>query len=100
MTDLIYSSRVGDTDAYTNLQKLYTQLAKMTLQRVQKTEMDDDGQSPTKPIPNQFYDWSLEEYTFEPLHKVLDWNNANVYFVLAMVFGLVDSLGKNITLRN
>lgn len=29
----------------------------------------------------------------------VNWKNANVYFTLAMAFGMVDSLGKNLTLR-
>lgn len=29
----------------------------------------------------------------------VNWKNANAYFVLAMAFGMVDSLGKNLTLR-
>ena len=29
----------------------------------------------------------------------MNWKNANGYFVLAMAFGMIDSLGKNLTLR-
>lgn len=41
-----------------------------------------------------------EYYNFNRTDLFLNWNNACGYFVLAMIFGMVDSLCKNLTLRN
>jgi hypothetical protein len=49
----------------------------------------------------EFYDLSLGNYyNFEQCDKYLNWRNACSYFMIAIVFGMVDSLCKNLTLRS
>ena len=39
-------------------------------------------------------------YNFSASDNYLNWQNACVYFMLALIFGMVDSMCKNLTLRN
>jgi len=38
-------------------------------------------------------------YTQNVLEMHMSWNNLVAYYIIAIVFGLVDSMGKNLTLR-
>ena len=99
MIDAIYSSQ--DTDrAYDAVQTLYTQLANMALAQTPKYTMDDAGQTPTKLIPGAYYNYNAAYYNFAALDSHLNWNNANAYFIIALLFGMVDSMCKNLTLRS
>ena len=100
MTDIPYTSR-DDTTALNYIQKFYTQMANMALTRIQKYTMDDAGQTPTKPIEGEFYDYRPNEYyNFSMCDAHMNWDNACAYFIIALVFGMVDSMCKNLTLRN
>jgi hypothetical protein len=68
MADSIYSSQ--DTDrAYDALKTFYTQMANMALSQIQKYTMDDAGQTPTKPIPGEYYNFNSAYYNFAQLDQ-------------------------------
>ena len=99
MADSIYSSQ--DTDrSYDAVKKFYSQMANMALSQTQKYTMDDAGQTPTKPIPGEYYNYNSSYYNFSELDLHMNWNNANSYFIIALLFGMVDSMCKNLTLRS
>lgn len=99
MADSIYSSQ--DTDkSYNSLRTFYTQMANMALSQIPKYTMDDAGQTPTKLIPGEFYNYNPSYYNFATTDLHLHWNNANAYFILALIFGMVDSMCKNLTMRS
>lgn len=100
MGDVMYTSR-DEAIAYNQVQKFYTQMANMALTRIQKYTMDDAGQTPTKPIPGEFYDLDKNAYyNFNACDQHLNWDNACAYFMLALLFGCVDSMCKNLTIRS
>lgn len=100
MGDVMYTSR-DEAIAYNQVQKFYTQMANMALTRIQKYTMDDAGQTPTKPIPGEFYDLDKNAYyNFNACDQHLNWDNACAYFILALLFGCVDSMCKNLTIRS
>lgn len=100
MGDVMYTSR-DEAIAYNQVQKFYTQMANMALTRIQKYTMDDAGQTPTKPIPGEFYDLDKNAYyNFNTCDQHLNWDNACAYFMLALLFGCVDSMCKNLTIRS
>lgn len=100
MADVAYTSR--DTQmAYNKAQQFYKQMANMALTKIQKYTMDDAGQTPTKPIVGEFYDLDKGAYyNFDACDKYLNWNNGCAYFIVALLFGMVDSMCKNLTIRN
>ena len=99
MSDPKYTSRDANY-AYSNVKKFYKQMAEMTLNDQQKYTMDDLGQTPTKPIPGEFYKYNTAVYNFGESDKYLNWNNAIAYHLIGIIFGMVDSMCKNLTLRN
>lgn len=100
MGDVMYTSR--DTAiGYSQVQKFYNQMANMALTRTQAYTMDDAGQTPTKPIIGKFYDLDKNAYyNFNTCDQHLNWDNACAYFIVALLYGCVDSMCKNLTLRN
>lgn len=100
MGDVMYTSR--DTAiGYNQVQKFYNQMANMALTRIQAYTMDDAGQTPTKPIVGKFYDLDKNAYyNFSACDQHLNWDNACAYFVVALLFGCVDSMCKNLTIRS
>lgn len=98
MADAIYYSQDKNI-AYSHLQKFYTQMANMALSSTQKYTMDDAGQTPTKLLSGT-YEYNSAYYQFSECDKHLNWNNACYYFIIALVFGMVDSMCKNLTLRS
>lgn len=100
MGDVMYTSR-DEAIGYNQVQKFYTQMANMALTRIQKYTMDDAGQTPTKPIPGEFYDLDKNAYyNFSACDQHLNWDNACAYFMIALLFGCVDSMCKNLTIRS
>lgn len=100
MGDVMYTSR-DESIGYNQVQKFYTQMANMALTRIQKYTMDDAGQTPTKPIPGEFYDLDKNAYyNFSACDQHLNWDNACAYFMIALLFGCVDSMCKNLTIRS
>ena len=100
MGDVMYTSR-DEAIGYNQVQKFYNQMANMALTRIQKYTMDDAGQTPTKPIPGEFYDLDKNAYyNFSACDQHLNWDNACAYFMIALLFGCVDSMCKNLTIRS
>lgn len=100
MCDPIYTSR-DNTIAYSQVQQFYGQMANMALTQIQKYTMDDAGQTPTKPIVGEYYNLDKNVYyNFSACDQHLNWDNACAYFMIALIFGMVDSMCKNLTLRN
>lgn len=46
-----------------------------------------------------YYPMNAAYYTQDTLERHMNWNNLVSYYMIAIVFGLVDSMGKNLTLR-
>lgn len=99
MIDPIYTSQDEDR-AYDAVKTFYTQMANMALSQTPKYTMDDAGQTPTKLIPGEYYNYNSAYYSFTASDQHMNWNNANAYFILALLFGMVDSMCKNLTLRS
>lgn len=100
------SCRYTSTDenqAYSKVvENLYTQLAEMTTTPVQKyyrtgITKDDIYQAKEGEFWGQNY---VNYYTYDALGSKLNYVNAMTYYVVAMVFGMVDSMCKNLTLRS
>lgn len=47
-----------------------------------------------------YYIYDSNYWQFSALDMYLNWDNACAYFMLALVFGMVDSMCKNLTIRN
>lgn len=62
----------------------------------------NDSNTDYKEIPGESYKANQlnEYYNFSAFENKMNWNNACAYFVIGIVFGLVDSMCKNLTLRN
>jgi hypothetical protein len=75
-------------------------MANLALTQTQKYTMDDAGQSPTKPIVGEYYNYDANAYyNFNQCDIHLNWDNACAYFITALIFGMVDSMCKNMTMR-
>lgn len=98
MADVAYTSNNNDA-AYDNAQKFYKQMASMVLTKTQKYKMNAQNNGYI-PIENEFYNPLTDVYTFEECEKHLNWNNACAYYIIALIFGMVDSMCKNLTIRN
>ena len=100
-----YNGETGSASAVSNdavwqrLQLLFTTLASMTGEDVKKYIWDDATKSyklGTGSYPAQ-QSWSQ---LADDLSNRLSIRNAYSYFIICIAFGLVDSLGKNMTLRS
>lgn len=62
-------------------------------------KINDQGEiTPEK--SNEYYNNASTYYTATwVVNKKFNWKNANAYYLVSMAFGMVDSLGKNMTLR-
>lgn len=102
MADCRYTSSTEDAAYKAVTENLYTQLAEMTSDNVQK--MHRTGVTATDtyvPIPNEYWGTNYSQwYTYDECGKRLNYNNAMAYYVIAMIFGMVDSMCKNLTLRS
>lgn len=99
MADSVYSSRSED-QSYTSAKKFYNQMANMVSTPVQKYAMDAAGQTPTRKIEGEFYNSPGVYYTYERTKEYLAWENAVGYYMIMILFGMVDSVVKNLTIRN
>ena len=63
MIDPIYTSQDEDR-AYDAVKTFYTQMANMALSQTPKYTMDDAGQTPTKLIPGEYYNYNSAYYSF------------------------------------
>lgn len=101
MSDCRYTSS-NENDAYTAItENLYRQLAEMSRNQIQK--MHRTGLTATDtyvPIEGfwgtQYQQW----YTYSECDTRLNIRNAMSYYVIAMIFGMVDSMCKNLTFRS
>ena len=98
MAGIKYTSQ-GEDKAYAALQKMYEQTANMALIPTQKYTMSESGE-PTKLISGEYSANNPAYYTFNSFTQRMSWDNACTYFVIALVFGMVDSMCKNMTFRN
>ena len=98
MAGIKYTSQNEDK-AYAALQKMYTQTANMALSTTQKYTMSESGE-PTKLINGTYSPNNPAYYTFSSFTQHMNWENACSYFILALVFGMVDSMCKNMTFRS
>ena len=102
MSDCRYTS-TNENDAYTAVtDNLYRQLAEMSRNQIQKMHRTGITATDTYvPIENEYWGTQYQQwYTYSECDTRLSIRNAMSYYVLAMVFGLVDSMCKNLTLRS
>lgn len=102
MADIVYSS-MQDNASYEQLQKFYEYTANAVLEGVEipRTKMDTELTTPTIPAEGDDYTFNLNaKYNFNLTDRKMNWENAVAYYVLIIVFGLVDSVTKNVTLRS
>lgn len=102
MSDCRYTS-TNENDAYTAItDNLYRQLAEMSRNQIQKMHRTGITATDTYvPIENEYWGTQYQQwYTYSECDTRLSIRNAMSYYVLAMVFGLVDSMCKNLTLRS
>ena len=94
-----YTSRDSEV-AFNKVQEIYTQLANMVPVNsvVPKYETKDNGTTFTPTGANYTYNSAI--YSYDTFEKYVDLHNSCAYFVIAIIFGLVDSMCKNLTLRN
>lgn len=93
------NSEVSDNAIWQRLQLLFTDLASMTGEAVDKYRWNTQSKNYEKTgasYPGQ-QSWSA---LADDLTNRLSIRNAYSYFVICVAFGLVDSLGKNMTLRS
>lgn len=93
------ASNVTDNNVWERLQLLFTDLAKMTSTQVDRYRWDDSTKKYVKTggVYNAETSWST---LADDLSNRLSLKNAYSYFIISVAFGLVDSLGKNMTLRS
>jgi hypothetical protein len=94
-----YSSRDSEI-AFNKIHELYSQLANMVPQNstIAKYKTTDNGTTYTATGESYTYNSSL--YNYSTFEQYCDLHNTCSYFVLAIIFGMVDSMCKNMTLRN
>lgn len=101
MADHIYDAQNNADLSYTRLQRLYTQLAHMTQTRIPKKRRNTTNTG-YENIDGEYYDIATSStyYSFSELAKYMNWVNMCLYYLVALIFGMVDSLCKNMTLRS
>lgn len=101
MADHIYDSQNNADLSYTRLQRLYGQLAHMTQTKIPKKRRNTTNTG-YENIDGEYYDIATSStyYSFSELAKYMNWTNMCLYYLVALIFGMVDSLCKNMTLRS
>ena len=103
--DTIYAS---DGAASTHLQRLLTFLSNFGWNIQNPKKILVDGQWCTPKIVKNGAAWEEQgyylpanpaDYVQSTLELHMNWNNLIAYYIIAIIFGLVDSMGKNLTLR-
>ena len=92
----------SSSTSYEHFQKFYEAMANMVLsgKQVQKT-LYDENQAKYIPIkPEAYYVHDNATYTYNNCDVYINWKNACAYFMIAILFGMVDSMCKNMTFRN
>lgn len=100
----------SDGQGMTNLQKLLTFLASFgyNIETDRKKYIDNDWKTPIlKKIDGVWKESGRYYDSFDPVNYVkstldlhMNWNNMVSYYMIAIIFGLVDSMAKNLTLRS
>ena len=100
----------SDGQGMTNLGKLLNFLASFgyNIETDKKVYIDNDWKTPKLKKINGTWQESGQYYdSFDPVNYVkstldlhMNWNNMVGYYMIAIVFGLVDSMAKNLTLRS
>lgn len=101
MADHIYDVQNNADLSYTRLQRLYNQLAHMTQTRIPKKRRNTTNTG-YEIIEGEYYDIATSStyYSFSEFAKYMNWTNMCLYYLVALIFGMVDSLCKNMTLRS
>lgn len=100
----------SDGQGMTNLGKLLNFLASFgyNIESDRKVYIDNDWKTPKLQKINGTWQESGRYYnSFDPVNYVkstldlhMNWNNMVSYYMIAIIFGLVDSMAKNLTLRS
>ena len=93
------NSNVTDESVWERLKLLFTNLAEMTSVAVDKYIWDVEKKSYKKGVGKYAAQTSFSTLAAS-LDNKISLKNAYSYFVICVAFGLVDSLGKNMTLRS
>lgn len=101
MSDCRYTS-TNENDAYKAVtENLYRQLAEMSRNQIQKMHRTGLNATDTY-VPIEGY-WGTQYnqwYTYSECDNRLNIRNAMAYYIIAIIFGMVDSMCKNLTLRS
>lgn len=104
--DLKYSPDGAEGFSFSSLKMLFTTLANCYTSDspVYVGVIDDQGRLNVSPKLDQngnpvFYEEQRTYRNLEAVDRKVDYENGLAYYLLAMAFGMVDSLGKNMTLR-
>lgn len=104
--DLKYSPDGMEGLSFLSLKKLFTTLSNCYEidSPVYEGSIDDQGRLNVKPKLDSngnviYYTNARDFRNLEAVDRKVDYENAQAYYLLAMAFGMVDSLGKNMTLR-
>lgn len=84
-------------EAFTALGTAVNVLANMTKTPVPIVEYDSTLGKYTQTGKN--YTYNSLTYTYDIFNATIDWDTACKYFVLCILFGMTDSINKNLTLR-
>lgn len=100
----------SDGQGMSNLGKLLTFLASFgyNIETDRKVYIDNDWKTPIlKKIDGVWKESGRYYSSFDPVNYVkstldlhMNWNNMVSYYIIAIIFGLVDSMVKNLTLRS
>lgn len=90
---------VTDNNIWLKLQQLFSIFAQMTGSTVQKYGWDDVSKG-YRQIEGSYPAQSSWSTLAAELDEIFSIRNAYSYFLICVNFGLVDSLGKNLTIRN
>jgi len=100
----------SDGQGMANLGKLLTFLASFgyNIESDRKVYIDNDWKTPKlQKIDGTWQESGRYYSSFDPVNYVkstldlhMNWNNMVSYYIIAIVFGLVDSMAKNLTLRS
>ena len=103
MADDKYSFITNSTStSYEHFQIFYEAMSNMVLsgKQIQKTQYDETTSKYVPINPVSYYVHDNATYTYNNCDKYLNWKNACAYFTIAIILGMVDSMCKNLTLRN
>ena len=98
MADSVYSS-VGNDPSYIALSYFYEKMARKVKNGSPAVQKHIFEAGAFKPVVGS-YSYDKSQYTFEETTNFLNWDNAVRYYMIMLIFGMVDSTVKNMTLRS